>query len=95
MKKKSTIRKSETDWNRVSSMKDEDIDFSDLPEATPEMFARGIIRRGLKPVVRKKQLTLRMDSDVIEWFKKQGRGYQTKINSLLRAYMEEHRRRAA
>jgi len=53
------------------------------------------MRRGLKPVVRKKQLTLRMDSDVIEWFKKQGRGYQTKINSLLRAYMEEHRRRAA
>jgi uncharacterized protein (DUF4415 family) len=76
-------------------MKDEDIDFSDLPEATPEMFVRGIIRRGLKPVVRKKQLTLRMDSDVIEWFKKQGRGYQTKINALLRAYMEEHRRRAA
>jgi len=76
-------------------MKDEDIDFSDIPEVPPEMFARGIIRRGLKPVVRKKQLTLRMDSDVIEWFKKQGRGYQTKINSLLRAYMEEHRRRAA
>ncbi len=76
-------------------MKDEDIDLSDIPEIPPEMFARGIIRRGLKPVVRKKQLTLRMDSDVIEWFKKQGRGYQTKINSLLRAYMEEHRRRAA
>ena len=76
-------------------MKDEDIDLSDIPEIPPAMFARGIIRRGLKPVVRKKQLTLRMDSDVIEWFKKQGRGYQTKINSLLRAYMEEHRRRAA
>ncbi len=95
MKKSRTSKKSETDWKRLDAMKDEDIDLSDIPEIPPEMFARGIIRRGLKPVVRKKQLTLRMDSDVIEWFKKQGRGYQTKINSLLRAYMEEHRRRAA
>ena len=76
-------------------MTDEDIDFSETPEVPPEMFARGIVRRGLKPVIRKKQLTLRMDSDVIEWFKKQGQGYQTKINSLLRAYMEEHARRSA
>lgn len=79
----------------MRTMKDEDIDFSDIPPITPEMFARGIVRRGLKPVPPKKQLTLRLDSDVIEWFKNQGRGYQTKINSLLRAYMEEHRRRAA
>jgi len=76
-------------------MKDEDIDFSDIPPVPPEMFARGIVRRGLKPVIRKRQLTLRMDSDVIEWFKKQGQGYQTKINSLLRAYMEEHFRKSA
>ncbi len=79
----------------MDAMKDEDIDLSEIPEITPEMFARGVVRRGLKPVVRKRQLTIRMDSDVIDWFKKQGRGYQTKINSLLRAYMEEHRRRAA
>jgi len=76
-------------------MKDEDIDFSDIPPVPAEMFARGIVRRGLKPVIRKRQLTLRMDSDVIEWFKKQGQGYQTKINSLLRAYMEEHFRKSA
>jgi len=76
-------------------MKDEDIDFSDIPPVPPEMFARGIVRRGLRPVIRKRQLTLRMDSDVIEWFKKQGQGYQTKINSLLRAYMEEHFRKSA
>ena len=80
---------------RLDAMKDEDIDFSEIPEITLEMCARGIVRRGLKPIPPKKQLTLRMDSDVIEWFKKQGRGYQTKINSLLRAYMEEHQRKAA
>jgi uncharacterized protein (DUF4415 family) len=73
-------------------MKDSDIDLSDIPAITPEMFAKAIVRRGLKPRV-KKQVTLRMDGDVLEWFKKQGRGYQTRINLLLRAYMEEHGKR--
>lgn len=97
MKKKSTSRVSgtgETDWKRIDAMKDEDIDFSDSPEATPEMFARGVVRRNFKPIPRKKQLTLRIDSDVVEWYQKQGPGYQTRINSLLRAYMKEHQRAA-
>src|SRR2546423_1665803 len=95
MRKKLTSRKpkiDQTDYQRLDTMKDEDIDFSDIPEVPPEMFARGIIRRGLKPVRRKDQLTLRIDSDVLTWYRKQGSGYQTKINALLRAYMEEHRR---
>ena len=70
-------------------MTDAEIDFSDIPEVTPEMFAKGIVRRGLRPIT-KRQLTLRLDSDVIEWFRTQGVGYQTKMNALLRAYMEEH-----
>jgi len=72
-------------------MKEEDIDLSDIPEITPEMFARGIMRRGLKPRT-KRQLTLRLDSDVIDWFKEQGNGYQTRMNTLLRAYMNEHKK---
>lgn len=95
MRKTSTSKKSRTDWKYLDSLKDEDIDFSDIPEVSAEMFARGIVRRGLKPVVRKKQLTLRVDSDVVEWYQRQGPGYQTRINSLLRAYMEEHRRKTA
>ncbi len=91
MKRSVTSKESRTDWPRVDAMKDEDIDFSDAPEITPEMFARGVVRRGLKPVQRKEQLTLRIDSDVLEWFRKQGRGYQTRINQLLRAYMEAHK----
>lgn len=71
-------------------MRDEDIDYSDSPPATPEMFARGVVRRGLKPVLRKSQITLRLDTDVLEWFRALGSGYQTQINSLLRAYMEAH-----
>jgi uncharacterized protein (DUF4415 family) len=72
-------------------MKDQDIDLSDRPEIPPEMFARAVVRKGLNPVPRKEQLTLRIDSDVLEWFRKQGQGYQTKINALLRAYMEAHK----
>lgn len=95
MKRSPTTRKSRTNLKRLDAMKDEDIDLSDIPEVTPEMFARGILRRGLKPVIRKKQLTLRVDGDVVEWYQKQGPGYQTRINSLLRAYMEEHARKSA
>ena len=40
-------------------------------------------------IQRTAQLTLRIDADVLEWFKRQGRGYQTRINALLRAYMVE------
>ncbi|OIN87758.1 MAG: hypothetical protein AUJ21_11695 [Anaerolineae bacterium CG1_02_58_13] len=91
MKKNSASNKSGTDFKRLDAMTDAEIDFSDIPEVTPEMFAKGIVRRGLKPIT-KKQLTLRLDSDLIEWFKEQGQGYQTKMNALLRAYMEEHKR---
>jgi uncharacterized protein (DUF4415 family) len=91
MKKNATSKKSGTDLKRLDAMTDADIDFSDIPEVTPEMFAKGIVRHGLKPIT-KRQLTLRLDSDVIEWFKRQGTGYQTRMNALLRAYMEEHKK---
>lgn len=71
-------------------MRDKDIDTSDIPEVTPEQFANAIVRKGLKPVTRKKQVTLRIDEDVLEWFKQQGSGYQTHINELLREYMKAH-----
>jgi uncharacterized protein (DUF4415 family) len=90
MKKNSTSQKSATDWKRIQAMTDNDIDLSDSPEVTPEQFAKAIVRRGLKPKTRKAQLTLRVDDDVLGWFRAQGRGYQTQINTLLRAYMEAH-----
>jgi uncharacterized protein (DUF4415 family) len=91
MKKAATSKKSRTDWKRVDALKDEEIDLSDIPEVSPEMFARAIVRCGLKPVSRKAQLTLRVDSDVLDWYRRQGQGYQTKINALLRAYMDAHK----
>lgn len=66
-------------------IQDNDIDISDNPEGAPEMFVKSILRKGLKPVKRKTQITLRIDEDVFNWFKKQGPGYQTHINSLLKA----------
>ncbi|MBL0702097.1 MAG: BrnA antitoxin family protein [Desulfosarcina sp.] len=94
MKKKHTSQKSLTDWDRVDKLRDNDIDFSDIPEITPEMFAKAVLRKGLKPVVRKTQVTLRIDEDILTWFKKQGKGYQTRINSLLKAYKEAHQNKS-
>ena len=71
------------------------VDTSDIPEISAEQFARAVVRRGLKPSAAKVQLTIRVDSDVLEWFRKKGPGYQTRINKLLRAYMEAHPKEAA
>ncbi len=88
MSKRSTSLNSKTDWDRLNAMKDEEIDFSDCPELTPKMFANAVVRRGLPSDIRKEQITLRLDSDVLEWFRHQGKGYQTRINALLREYMK-------
>jgi uncharacterized protein (DUF4415 family) len=71
-------------------MEDKDIDFSDLPEIPPEKFAQALVRKGLKPVARKSQVTLRIDADVLEWFRAKGTGYQSQMNAILRAYKEAH-----
>ena len=60
---------SQTDWQRLDAMSDEDIDLSDCPEVTPEMFANAVVRKGLPVERNKAQVTLRLDSDVLEWFK--------------------------
>ena len=93
MRQNNTISKSQTDWERLDAMGDDEIDFSDIPEETPELFAKAVVKRGLKTRT-KSQLTLRLDSDVIDWFKQQGRGWQTQMNALLRAYMEAHEAQA-
>ena len=79
--------KVKTDMKTLRALKNSEIDFSEIPPITPAMFARGVVRQGLKPVVKKDLLTIRVDSDVLNWFKGHGRGYQTQINELLREYM--------
>jgi len=92
MKRASTSCKSLTKLSKVRKTIDADIvRHTDASEWTPELFARAVARKGLKPVPKKALLSLRIDSDVIEWFRKQGAGYQSRMNALLRAYMEAHK----
>ena len=75
---------------RVRAMKDKDVvATAEHPEASVRHIVRGIVRRGLKPVPPKASISLRVDADVLEWFKAQGPGYQTRINAVLRAFKEE------
>lgn len=70
-------------------MKDKDISLSsEHPEAAVKHIVRGIARRGLKPLAGKASISLRVDADVLEWFKAQGPGYQTRINAVLRAFKD-------
>ena len=77
---------------RLASLKQSPIVVDDDASAwTPEMFAKAVVRRGLNAPPNKTLLSLRVDSDVVEWFRAQGRGYQSRMNALLRAYMDAHR----
>ena len=78
----------------LEALPDDQIDTSDIPETLDWSGAK----RGLfyRPV--KQQITLRLDADVVAWFKQQapgGRGYQTNINRALRAHVEQAERQAA
>ena len=70
-------------------MTEEDIQLTpEHPEADVSHIVKGIARRGLKPVPPKTSVSLRIDTDVLEWFKAQGPGYQTRINAVLRAFRD-------
>ncbi|HEX6143767.1 MAG TPA: BrnA antitoxin family protein [Geminicoccaceae bacterium] len=87
--------KSQTDWARVDAMTEEELeaaiasdpDWADLPEDWVK-HATAYDPRGPK-----KQVTLRLDPDVLAWFKARGAGYQTRINAALRAFVEAHRQK--
>ena len=87
MKRKSTPIKSKTDWVRFESMAAAK-PTREHPEADVRHIVRGMVRRGLRPLPSKSAVSLRVDQDVLEWFKAQGPGYQTRINSVLRAFRD-------
>lgn len=70
----------------LAALKDEDIDFSDIPEITEEMWKNAVPMR--PEDWQKRQLTLRLDPDIIDFFKSQGRGYQTRMNEVLRTFVD-------
>lgn len=90
MSKKYTIEKFGTDIERLRNMTDDEIDYSDIPPITDEMFARAVLRKNFKPIPKKNQDNMPIDKDIIEYFKSQDFDYPNKINQLLREYMEAH-----
>ncbi len=71
-------------------MSDDDIDYSDIPQTTPEQWAQATPNRFYRPV--KEQVTLQVDRDVLAWFRDTEETYQTAINAALRDHMERHRK---
>jgi uncharacterized protein (DUF4415 family) len=87
MKKPTTKKRSRTNWARIDALKDSEIDFSDIPGLGTAFFKRATLSLP-EP---KTAVTIRLDRQVLNWFKAKGPGYQTRINALLRAYMEAHK----
>ena len=81
------LYKGKTDWEAIRNIKDEDIDFSDIPEMGKEFWKDAKIIRKAK----KRNLTVRYDEEVIQWFKNQGKGYQTLMNDVLKTYVQHQK----
>lgn len=78
---------SETDWERLSEMSDEEIDTSDIPPLDEKFFANARLRMPGNKV----SVTLDVDADVLEWFRAQGEEFQHRVNAALRIYAEAHK----
>ena len=68
----------------LEAIKDEDIDYSDIPELDESFWQRAKLQMP-QP---KKGVYVRLDTDVLDWLKLKGKGYQTRMNAMLRAMME-------
>lgn len=83
-------RFSQEELARIDSLDEEDIDYSDIPPLDDAFFqAAEMVRPSPK-----QQVTIRFDKDVLDWFKAGGRGYQSRINAVLRAYVRSRKTRA-
>ena len=76
---------------KLDEIKDKNIDYSDIPELDESFWVNAVIEYP----ERKKPVTLRLDTDVLDWFKSMGKGYQTRINSVLRSFYNAHKRDAS
>ena len=77
-------RKQAREIKNLATTKDEDIDLSDQLEVRD--WTESMVGKFYRPI--KKPLTIRVDADVLAWLKAQGKGYQTRINAVLRTYMK-------
>src|SRR5271166_3113011 len=79
-----TRTRGRTDFERLRAMRDADIDNSDIPRLGKSFWKAAKLTMP-EP---KDRLTIRVDHDVVQWLKKKGSGYQTRINAILRSYMK-------
>ena len=67
----------------IENIPDDNIDTSDIPELDDNFWNRAKMNKAIT----KKSISIRLDSDILDWFKSQGKGYQTLINRVLRSYV--------
>ena len=76
--------RSRTDWTRLRKLKESEIDYSDIPETDEKFWASAAV---VMPQA-KTHISVRLDEDVVDWFKRRGPGYQTRMNAVLRSYVQ-------
>jgi len=74
---------------KLLAMRDEDIDYSDIPELDESFWLNTKVIMPRKPV--KKQISIKVDRDVLAFFRKDGPGYQTRMNAVLKSFVLAHR----
>jgi uncharacterized protein (DUF4415 family) len=89
-------RRGKTDWAQVDALTDEEIDqaIKHDPDAAPLLDEEWFRTAQLVMPERKVPIALRVDREVVDWFKAQGSRYQTRMNAVLKAYMKAHQRKA-
>jgi len=80
--------KGKTDWDRLAEMEDEDIDTSDIPELDERFWEEAEL---VMPEA-KEQISIRIDREVLDYFRKGGPGYQTRINAVLKSFVDARRK---
>ena len=80
--------KSKTDIAAIKASKKPPVFTDEHPELDMNYVVKKVVRMGLKPLPPKTSISLRVDQDVLDWFKSQGSGYQTRINAVLRAFRD-------
>ena len=87
MSENSMNNTSKTNWEKVDSLTEEDIDTSDIPPLTEEFFSKSRWWQPVKPI----KVLVQVDPDTLAWFQTQGEDYEKKMAAALRIYAEAHK----
>jgi uncharacterized protein (DUF4415 family) len=94
--KKSLPKTSQTELKRVRDLRDNEIRLSvEHPEADEAHIVRGFVRSGLQPQARQEAVSLRLDAEMLAWFRAQGPGWQARMNAVLNEFKEASVKRAS